>query len=230
MVKEGSGLQVSASEMSAASQQWKKRPLLQADFEDSTDARSLAKPVLKSMLIDNMESQGAWTPSENVKLEYTTENVKEGKRSLRFQATQRPEDYIKNNRSANGSYTGGAALFEFMPGAASIRLKLDPPQDWSSFNRISLWCYIHPTNRPINALSIQFLSDGAPAGPLDPPPVHYIQDLKPGEWNHLTWEIPEYQRDKVSEFVIYMPVWGVSKEGQDPMFICDFDELRLESC
>ncbi len=207
---------------------WKKRPLLQANFKDSTDARSLAKPVLASQLVDDMESQREWTASPAVQLEFTDERAKEGNRSLRFQATQRPEDYIKSNRSANGSYTGNAPLFEFMPEAASVHLKLDPPQDWSAFNRISLWCYLHPTDNPINAISIQFLSNGAPAGSLDPPPVHYIQDLKPGEWNHLTWEIPEYQRGKVSEFVIFMPVWGVSKEGQDPMFVCDFDELRVE--
>ena len=208
--------------------QWEKRPLLPSNFEDSTDARSLAKPVLQSRLVDDMENQGAWTPSDTVRMAYTTEVAKEGNRSLRFKATQRPEAYIESNRSANGSYTGGVPLFEFMPGAASIHLKLDPPQDWSAFNRISLWCYLHPTDRPINALSIQFLSDGAPAGPLDPPPVHYVQDLKSGEWNHLIWEIPEYRRDKVSEFIIFMPVWGVSKNGQDPMFVCDFDDLRVE--
>jgi len=44
----------------------------------------------------------------------------------------RDETHIKANRK-NGSFAGGQG------GSASARLKLDPPQDWSRFNRISRW-------------------------------------------------------------------------------------------
>ena len=43
-------------------------------------------------------------------------------------------------------------------------------------------------------------------GPDTMPPIpdksHFIQDLKPGEWNHVMFEIPHLKRDKVTVFEI----------------------------
>jgi len=120
---------------------------------------------------------------------------------LRFRTLLRNEEYIRASRAPNGSFTGAAVLFDGPPASASARLRFGSPQDWREFNRLSLWCYLHPTVNTANSLSLQFLCQGASAGPADPVSVHYIGDLRPGEWNHLVWEISEHQRDAVVEFV-----------------------------
>lgn len=203
-------------------------PLLQPRLEHSLDVRCRAKPVLVSRLLDDMEHNAGWTAAAAVKLEYTNERSKSGTRSLRFRTLLRNEDYIRQARAPNGSFTGSAALFDGMPFAASAHLRFDPPRDWSAYNRLSLWCFLHESGNPINSLSLQFLCDGAAAGPADPIPVHYFSDLRQGEWNHLVWEIPEFRRDRVSQLVLFQPISGVPNRQADAAVIYDLDELRVE--
>lgn len=166
-------------------------PLLQPNLSHSLSVRCLTKPVLATQVIDDMESEKGWVASPVVKLSYTEERSKSGKRSLRFSTLMRNEEYIKSQRSPNGSFTGQDIGFAGIPFSAFATLNFAEPQDWRGFNRLSLWCYLHPTGNPINTVSLQFLCQGATAGPSDPIPLHFIGDLKAGEWNHLTWEISE---------------------------------------
>jgi hypothetical protein len=204
------------------------RPLMKANLKNSLDFKCLSKPVYETLIIDDMERDGKWTASDVVQMEYTTDRAKVGTRSLRFRTNQRNEEYIKQSRQKNGSFIGSGVLFSMQPFSAGMTLSIDPPQDWSRFNRISIWCYLHPTENPITSLSLQFLCDGATSGPMDPVAVHYISNLKSGQWNRLVWEISEYQRDKVSEFVLFQSLSGVPKKGFDPILIYDFDQLQLE--
>ena len=103
-----------------------------------------------------------------------------------------------------------------------------PPQDWTPFNRISLWCYVHPTGQPLHQLNLQFLCDNAPAGPSEPMALHFVHDLQPGAWNHIVWEIPEFQRDQVSAFIISQPMIGVAYPDGESSVTYDFDQLQLE--
>jgi hypothetical protein len=213
---------------SASNPTWPVRPLMKPNLENSLDFKCLSKPVHETLIIDDMEKEGKWTASPVVRMEYTTDRAKAGTRSLRFRVNQRNEEYIKKSRQKNGSFTGNAVNFATEPDAALMYLELDPPQDWSRFNRISMWCYLHPTENPITCISLQFLCKGAAKGPMDPMPLHYIGDLKPGQWNHLTWEISEYQRDRVSKFYLFQPLSGVPRKGIDPTLIYDFDQLQLD--
>jgi hypothetical protein len=203
-------------------------PLLQPRLEDSLDARCRAKRVLASRLLDDMEHNTGWTASAAVTLEYTHERSRSGTRSLRLRTLLRNEDYIRQARAPNGTFTGSAVLFDGTPFSASAGLRFDPPQDWSAYNRLSLWCFLHASGNPINSLSLQFLCDGAPAGPADPISVHYFSDLEQGEWNHLVWEIPEFRRDRVSQLVLFQPISGVPNRHAEAAVIYDLDELRLE--
>jgi hypothetical protein len=166
--------------------QFKPRPLLQADMSRSLDRRVLAKPVHARLLIDDMEGDAGWIASATVERSYTTERTRQGTRSMRVSVKQRDEAAIAAARLPNGSFNGQAVLMEQDPRAALLRLQFDPPQDWRDYNRISLWCYVHPGN-PINALSLEFLCDGASAGPSDPLAINYANDLRPGDWNHICW-------------------------------------------
>ena len=203
-------------------------PLLEPDLAHSLDARCRAKPVLASRLLDDMEKDAGWTATRVVSLTYTHERSRTGSRSLRFRTLLRNDSYIRQARRSNGSFTGSGVLFDGTPFSASARLRFDPPQDWSGYNRLSLWCFLHESGNPISSLSLQFLCDGAPAGPADPISVHYFSDLVPGQWNHLVWEIPEFQRDRVSELVLFQPLAGIPNLAANAAVTYDLDELRLE--
>jgi Glycosyl hydrolase family 9/Cellulase N-terminal ig-like domain len=207
---------------------WPVRPLLKADLSRLLDEQCRAKAVHARQMVDDMESDTGWVASRVVTLQYTSERSRSGKRALRFSTALRNEDYIRSARSANGSFTGQGVLFDSHPFAAYARRTFATAQDWSAFNRISLWCYVHPTRNPANTLSLQFVCEGAPAGPMDPVAVHYIGDLKPGEWNHLVWEISEHRRDQVTEFILFQPLSGISVAAAGPQITYDFDELCIE--
>jgi len=207
---------------------WPIRPLLKADLTKLLDEKGRGKKVHERQIIDDMEGDGGWEASASVTLGYTNERFRSGSRSLRFSTLLRNEDHIRSARRPNGTFQGAGVLFEGQPYAAFARRKFSEPQDWSAFNRISLWAYVHPTTNPINVISLQFICEGASAGPLDPVAVHYIGDLKSGEWNHLVWEIPEHRRDRVVEFMIFQTLSGVSKADAEPRVTFDFDELAVE--
>ena len=141
------------------------RTLLVPDLAHSLDQRCRAKPVLASRLIDDMEQETGWKSPPAVTLGYTTDRARTGKRSLRFRTLLRNEEYIRASRAPNGSFTGAALLFDGPPTSASARLRFSSRQDWSDFNRLSLRCYLHPTVNTANSLSLQFLCQGASAGP-----------------------------------------------------------------
>ena len=192
-------------------------PLLKPDLAHSLDARCRAKPVLASRLLDDMEKDAGWTATRVVSLTYTHERSRTGSRSLRFRTLLRNDSYIRQARRSNGSFTGSGVLFDGTPFSASARLRFDPPQDWSGYNRLSLWCFLHESGNPISSLSLQFLCDGAPAGPADPISVHYFSDLVPGQWNHLVWEIPEFQRQSEGcTGCLVRQREGVRKDGAGP--------------
>lgn len=207
---------------------WSVRPLLQPDLRFSLDARNLGKRVIESLVIDDMERERSWSASPVVKLSYTDERAKEGRRSMRFSTEQRNPQYIAASRRPNGSFSGSAPLFDFLPYSAWARLDFTEPQDWSRFNRISLWCYVHPMRDPVTSLSLQLICAGAEAGPRDPIAVHYFSGMKQGEWNLLAWEFPEVQRNRIIAIEIFQPVAGLPFRDARSRLTYDLDQLRVE--
>jgi len=220
------GSPAAAPAITAVARDPAQRPLLRADPSRLLDTKCRAKPVMARREIEL--EQRSWLASEVVSLVMAEGAGRSGGPPLRFRTLLRNEAYIAQARSANGSFTGDGVLFAGMPFAAFITRKLAPAQDWSEFDRLSLWCYVHPTENPVNSFAIQFLCDGATAGPADPVAVHYFADLVPGEWHHLTWEFPEIRRDRVSQIVIFQPTAGVSVAAADPHIVYDFDDLAVE--
>ncbi|GAA1963691.1 glycoside hydrolase family 9 protein [Microbacterium deminutum] len=205
---------------------WTDWPLLHADMTASLDRKSLGKPVLRRQWIDDMETDPDWRPSPVVELGYTTDRAVVGTRSLRMSTLLRNPDYIRASREPNGTFSGQAVLFEGTPFSAVIAKHFDAPQDWSEYNRLSLWVYVHPTDHTTIAFALAFLSEGSAAGPEDPIAIHYFSDLKAGAWNQLAWEIPEIRRDAVTEVTVFQPTFGVT--GSEPRITYDLDALQVE--
>jgi hypothetical protein len=204
------------------------RKLLKADLTKLLDFKNQSKPVRGRLLVDAMDDPKAWFASDVVSLKPTS-NSKSGKGALRFETKLRDEAYIAASRSKNGSFTGQAILFAGQPFSAFVAKRFATAQDWSAYNRMSLWCYVHPTRNPVNSISLQFICDGATAGPADPVSVHYFADLKAGDWNYLVWEFPEIRRDKVSQIVIFQPLAGLSEAAATPEIAYDLDSIWVEA-
>jgi hypothetical protein len=56
---------------------------------------------------------------------------------------------------------------------------------------------------------------------------HFVQDLKPGEWNHVMFEIPHLQRDKVTSFSIFQMLRGHNPE-EEGIVTYDIDQLEIQ--
>jgi len=199
---------------------WPHRALMVAPYENSLDARYVSKPVYDSMLVDDMETNRAWTVSGIGQKTYTSERAKDGKRSLRFQTSMRDEAYLRANQK-NGTFTAQQG------GSTEMRLHFEPPQDWSRFNRIAFWVYVHPTTMQIYSLQLSFDCEGAPHGALDPVATHVVQDLKPGEWNRVVWEIPELQRDRITALSMGATLTGHGPEDEG-IVTYDFDRIEVD--
>lgn len=120
---------------------------LKVKTENSLLAQWAKKEIFEARLIDDMEGTGNWKMKEGIAtIEYTNERSIDGKKSLRYRTSMRDTAHIMlaENRSPWGSFSGQQG------GGAAFGITFDEPQDWSSYNRISIWVYIHPTKTPIH--------------------------------------------------------------------------------
>jgi hypothetical protein len=179
------------------------------------------KPVIETKVIDDMENGAGWTVTGIGEMSYTHDRSKDGNQSLRFSTSLRDEEHYRQNRTAWGSFGGSQG------GNASVLKKFDTPQDWSGFNRISFWVYVHPTSMPTYCLHLNIINQGTIYNATLPRKDHFIQDLKPGEWNHVMFEIPQLQRDKITEFEINQMLTGHMPEDEG-VVTYDIDKLELQ--
>ena len=179
------------------------------------------KPVLGSMVIDDMEKETGWTVMGIGEMSYTTERSKDGKRSLRFRTSLRDEEHYRKNRSEWDSFNGGQG------GSTGIIMKINEPQDWSDFNRLSFWVYVHPSSTPTYCIILEFANEGTVYNTTYPRKSHFIHDLKPGEWNHLTYEIHHLERNRVNTFSIRQTLIGHNPE-EEGIVTYDIDRIEIQ--
>jgi hypothetical protein len=194
--------------------------------QNSLMAQWEKKPVLQSQLIDDMEQDGNWKVTSIGKMSYTQDRAKDGKRSLRFSTSIRDTAFLRlpGNLSAWGSQRFN---INGQAGASSVQLRFDKPQDWSGFNRISFWVYVHTSSMPRHNINLEIINDGTLSTALTTSRTHYNNDLKPGMWNHVLFEMPHLQRDKVSMFILTRELTG-NNPGEDDIVTYDFDKLELQ--
>ncbi|MES2920620.1 MAG: glycoside hydrolase family 9 protein [Verrucomicrobiota bacterium] len=200
-------------------------PLAAAE-ENSLMAKWEKKPVLDSMVIDDMEGEGRWKVTSIGEMSYTQDRAKDGKQSLRFRTSIRDTAYLglPENQSKWGSQTFSKSG---QAGSSSVQLRFDKPQDWSSYNRIAYWIYVHPTSLPRHNINLEIKNEGNVGNALSTASSHYSNDLKPGMWNHVLFEMPHLQRDKVTMFSLTRELTG-NNPGEDPIVTYDIDRLEIQ--
>ncbi len=194
--------------------------------ENSLMAKWEKKPVLESLLVDDMEHEGRWKVTGIGEMSYTQDRAKDGKQSLRFRTSVRDTAFLSlpgnlsEGKSQTFSISGQA-------GVSSVQLHFDKPQDWSAFNRISYWIYVHPTSLPRHNINLEITNEGTVGNALSSARSHYSNDLKPGQWNHVLFEMPHLQRDRVTMFSLTRELTG-NNPGEDPIVTYDIDRLELQ--
>jgi hypothetical protein len=101
-------------------------------------------------------------------------------------------------------------------------------EDWSKFNRISIWIHPDCPGSYQNWLELRLFNEGK-----ERLPALFAQEgettvlLRNNEWNHIVWEIGNVARDKISKLEISWWMPGNEPEAADSI-ICYFDDFELQ--
>ena len=185
---------------------------MMAVSEDGAEARWLNKKVLDSRILDSMEDLSTWSFQGDGDMVLADSPVKDSKHSLRIRSIQ------------NIGKVGGAGEWEDL-----IATRKFASEDWSHYNRISIWVYPDVIGAPAISASLVLHNEG----------VHVLPDrynegrhesiiLKNHEWNHVVWEITPLARDKVTEleFAYSLPKMLPDPGDQTILYI---DQLELQT-
>ena len=194
---------------------------LEVPEQNSLMSEWAKKSVIDTRLIDDMESETTWKVTGIGEMSYSTDRSKDGKKSLRFRTSLRDEEHYKKNRTEWGSFGGTQG------GSSSVQLKFDKPQDWSEYNRISFWVYVHQSDMMTYCLNMNIDNEGTIYTATTPRNSHFIQDLKPGEWNNVLFEIHHIKRDKITGIRINQMLTGHNPE-ESGIVTYDLDKLELQ--
>jgi Glycosyl hydrolase family 9/Cellulase N-terminal ig-like domain len=185
---------------------------MRAKYEDGAEFRWLNKKVLGSRVLDSMEDLSNWSFTGAGEMTLTGVHAKDGRHSLRIRST------------TNVAQVEGSGEWEDL-----VATRKFPGEDWSRYNRISLWVYPDIIGAPAISCSLVLHNDGS-----HKLPDHYNEGrhesiiLKNHVWNHVVWEIAPLDRDRITalEFAYSLP-----KKFPDPgdQTILDIDQLELQS-
>ncbi|MGC2233438.1 MAG: hypothetical protein WBA09_18215, partial [Candidatus Acidiferrum sp.] len=184
---------------------------MQANDEDGALSRWLKKKVLDSRELDSMENLSSWTFTGDGEMALADSPVKDGAHSLRISSKE------------NLGLVGGSGEWEDLVASRKF-----PSEDWSAYNRISIWVYPDVIGAPALSASLVLHNEGAHRLP-----DHYNEGrdesipLKNHEWNHVVWEIAPLDRDKVTQldFAYSMPKMFPDPGDQTILYI---DQLELQ--
>jgi hypothetical protein len=206
---------------------------MQPPFSQSAAYRWLQKPVLESRPLDDMEDLATWksftiggdpivdarntaraaTVTNIAAISLNTDTVHNGHSSLLLHTPVR----LAGPAPANGRGWGRSGVRRFFKG-----------EDWTHYNRISLWIYPDLPGFYTTALDFRLYNDG-----LNKLPGLFGQEgetsmvLRNHEWNHIVWEIGNVARDKITGFEASYGLSG-NAPGEGDSISFYFDNLDLE--
>ncbi|MGE5609882.1 MAG: glycoside hydrolase family 9 protein, partial [Bacillota bacterium] len=181
------------------------------DADRAANTRWLNKPVLESRRVDGMENPAMWSHSGPGQMSFTTERAREGKQSIRL---------VSRTTLDKPNAVTGRPWAE-----ANLRCKI-AREDWTAYNRISIWVYPTMPGFKIGTVVIKILNDDKVPGMWTHGPMHYAL-VKPGQWNQIVWEIPHLQRDKVTAVEVTYRLQG-NEPGAAGEVSFDWDKLEIQ--
>lgn len=189
---------------------------MQNDYTNSIKTRWLNKPVLASKMLDDAESLATWKLSNSGQargeLTLTKERAVSGSSSVRLVSPTTGDKPIPTTR-----YYGAADAVRVVDG-----------EDWSGWNRISVWIYPDLPGFRVVSLLLILRNEGREAVPdvYGKMGLNYVI-LQNHQWNRVVWEIANLPRDKVTGLVFSYRVQG-NEPGATDKVMFDIDKLELE--
>lgn len=179
-------------------------------FENSAEFRWLNKPVFDSRMLDDMSDAKTWRIEGQANVEWRTAAPPLNTPALRIDMQ----------------------MFRGQPpptrnGLSAVNLKRTfRGEDWSRYNRISLWIRPELSGFPMLPLEIVLHNDGREKVPdvYHREGIHYVT-LQDRKWQHVVWEITPLARDKVTSVDIN---YWVNKRLPDPDDKVAFEIASLE--
>jgi len=210
-----------------------RRPM-QANDKDSAASRWLNKKVIAKRTLDDMEKLDNWrsfttsgtaivdarkvirtvdSSSSVATIELSKQFVHQGLQSMLMTTPTR----LAGPAPKNGRGWGRSGVRRLFNG-----------EDWTAYNRISIWIYPDLPGFYTSALDCQLYNDGTVKLP-----AIFGQEgetslvLKNHRWNHVVWEIGNVARDKITAFEMSYGLSG-SYPGEADHIRFYFDQLELE--
>jgi hypothetical protein len=210
------------------------RQPIAADTQASAAYRWLNKAVLDSRPLDDMEDLRSWSS-------FTTSGgaIVDARKVIKIVDSNASVAVIALSKEQ--IHQGTWSLLMRTPtrlpgpgpatgrgwGRSGIRRHFDG-QDWTGYNRISLWIYPDLPGFYTTALDFRLYNDGQ-----EKLPALFGQEgetsliLRNHEWNHVVWEIGNVARDKITGFEASYGLSG-SAPGEADSIRFFFDDLTLE--
>ena len=180
-----------------------RRPLSET-VENSSRYRWEQKPVLESKLLDDAEVPETWKHDDLGTMTFTTDRAKDGRQAVRLYSKTKGEKATKDNR----------------PWGYCSAIRPVANEDWSKWNRLSLWIYPDlPGHKTISAYI--HVMTGGKSGSRD----NVV--LKNGQWNHVTSEFESLPRTSVTGVAVRCRLSG-NEPGTSETFTYDIDHLELQ--
>ena len=159
------------------------RPLMPIDLANSAEAGWLKKPVYARRALDDMTGPGTWRFSGTGRLTFPAEPRRGDMRVLRvdmqmFVDTPAPTRNRLSSVNLQRTFAG---------------------EDWTGYNRISMWIRPDVSGFPMLPLEIVLHNDG-----VEKVPDKYYREgihcvtLRNDAWTHVVWEIEPLARDRVT--------------------------------
>lgn len=183
------------------------------DESRSAQTRWLNKKVLRSVVLDDMESTNNWVHLGAGEVSFTRERAIDGKQSARLISTTKPEK--PNTKSGR-------------PFGEAVLRRVVNNEDWTQYNRISVWVYPHLPGFNVISLLVKLNNNGSVKVPdqYNREGLNYVL-LKPDRWNQVVFEIAHLSRDRVSAIDFVYRMQG-NEPGATNVVCFDFDKLELQ--
>jgi len=221
---------------------------MEAARENSLAYEVSQKPAVESRLLSDMESLENWEnwvdPLGYGTISLSNDNFYKGRASVLLTSPTKGE----RNLDSNSDIPVFDALIPGRSwGSASAIYRVDN-EDWTGWNRISLWVYpdlpgfrtvsfnivLHNDTREDTTVTLEQWDDAFV--PYDSPGGYLYYNIHSGlnyqllenhKWNKVYWEIPHVVRDKVVAIELRYRLQGNQREMTDTVKYY-FDEIYLE--
>ncbi len=163
------------------------RTVMPIDFVNSAEAGWLAKPVLARRVLDDMTQPAIWKLTGSGTLSFPDAPRLGDMRALRVD--------MRLNQGAN---------MPERPRLPAINLqRAFANEDWSGYNRLSLWVRPDFTGVPVLPFQVVLHNDGAEKVPdrYNREGTHVIT-LAANGWQQIVWEIEPLARDRITRLEI----------------------------